>query len=71
MNDSSVVLFTIAIAVLIGMLVGLVTGILAWIQKPSLSISERTASAILRGGAACAATILLVLAIFTAAGALR
>jgi hypothetical protein len=71
MNGSSVVLFAIAIAVVVGMLVGLVTGILVWIQRPSLSVSERTASAILRGGAACAATILLVLTIFTAAGALK
>jgi len=47
------------------------TGILGWIKDSSLPATERTAGAILRGGAACAATILLVLAVFTTAGALR
>jgi uncharacterized membrane protein len=71
MNGSSVVLFAIVIATLVGTIIGLITGILTWIQKSSLPVTERTASAILRGGAAFAAAILLVLAVFTAAGTLR
>jgi len=53
------------------MIIGLVTGILVWIKDSSLPASERAAGAILRAGAACAATILLALAIFAAGGVLR
>jgi len=63
---------TIVVAVLIGIVVGLVTGILVWIQEDSnVRLSRRVASALLRAGPACAATILLVIAIFVAAGVPR
>jgi len=71
MNSASGVLLAIVVSVLVGMIIGLVTGILVWIKDSSLPASERAAGAILRAGAACAATILLALAIFAAGGVLR
>jgi len=71
MNGASGVLFAIVISILVAVVSGLVTGILVWIKDSSLSVTERAAGAILRGGAAGAATVLLVLAVFSAAGALR
>jgi hypothetical protein len=68
---ASGVLLWIVVSVLAGMVIGLVTGILVWIKDSSLPVIERAAGAILRGGAACAATILLMLAVFAAAGVLR
>ena len=71
MNQMSGALLAIMVAVLAGGIVGLVTGILVWIQGSKLPPNERVADAILRGGGACAATILLVLAVFAAAGVLH
>jgi hypothetical protein len=71
MNDSSGVLLAIVLSVLVGLVAGLTAGILGWIKDSSLPVTERSSGAILRGGAACAATILLVLAVLTAIGALR
>ena len=71
MNGSSAVLLAIVVTVLVGVLAGVITAILVWIKDSKLSVSERAADAILRGAAACAATILLMLAVFAAAGVLR
>jgi hypothetical protein len=71
MNGVAGVLLTIGLAVLTGVVIGLVTGILVWIKDSRLQVSERVADAVLRGGAACAATILLMLAVFAAAGVLH
>jgi len=71
MSGTSGAPLAIVVSVLGGMVTGLITGILAWIKEPGLPVSERAAGAILRGGAACGATILLVLALFAGAGALR
>jgi hypothetical protein len=71
MSSVSSVLMAIVVSVLVGVVVGLVAGILVWIKDSGLPVSERVADAILRGGAACAATILLALAILAAVGVLR
>lgn len=71
MSGASGATLAIVISILAGMVIGLVTGILVWIKDSSLPVSERAAGAILRGGAGCAATILLMLAIFAAVGVLR
>ena len=71
MSGASGVLLAIVVSVLAGMVIGLVTGILVWIKDSSFPMSARAAGAILRGGAACGATILLALAVFAAAGMLR
>jgi hypothetical protein len=71
MNGSAGVLLTILVTVLAGMLVGLITAILVWIKGARLQVSERVADAILRAGAACGAAILLMLAVFVAAGVLH
>ena len=71
MSGASGALLAIVVSVLVGTVIGLATGILVWIKDSSLPVSERAAGAILRGGAACGATILLALAIFAAAGVLR
>lgn len=71
MSGTSGAPLAIIVSIQAGMVIGLVTGILVWIKDSSLPASERAAGAILRGGAGCAAAVLLMLAIFAAVGVLR
>ncbi len=71
MSDASSVVLSVFVAILAGLAVSLITGILAWIRDSKVPTRERVASAILQGGAAWAATILLVVAVFAAIGVLR
>jgi ABC-type amino acid transport system permease subunit len=71
MSGESTVWLAIVVAVLGGLVIGLIAGVLTWIGKPGLAQTERITTAILRGGSACGGTIIIVLAVFAAAGLLR